>query len=164
MMMLFKRFSVILFLHITLGLTAVPPINIPSSGASNPSRLKHILPPLSPTHPQFSHVPPSHPTNSTSLARTITFPVPNTRTTLIFSDIDPTAPLPGNDLFLCLTESLSSITTRTIAIPGDAVLPDGFAAYHYGRVTVTAEGHPIHMRLTYGIISDALRGIGLFMA
>ena len=163
--MLLSRLSPILFLHIALGLTAVPRIKIGPEQASN-----H----LSPRYPPYriyllvshkSHIHPSLNINSITNTRTIRFPVPNTLTTLIFSDRNPAALLPRNGAFLCLTEALSSITARIISVPGDAPVPDGFAAYYYGQVNIVTESTiPDHIRLTYGVVSNVLRGIGLFIA
>ena len=94
--------------------------------------------------------------------------VPGTRTTVPFSNYG--ALISQTELDLCLIEGLSAILS-TISSPlhtktsEDSFLPTHKFKQSYGKVEVLLQDYSAPaFRMTYKVVADVLRGVGLFMS
>ena len=92
---------------------------------------------------------------------TITFNVPGTQTSLIFSRFSDL--LSQTELDLCVIEGIGSLFGRVLSKGKDGFLPLSSVDYKYGNVVINVHDFsPPAFRMTYASVVSTLRGIALF--
>lgn len=91
------------------------------------------------------------------------FRVPGTKTTLTFSDWGKL--LSQTEADLCVVEGLGAAFAAVVASKKDSFLPQNKFVQKYGDVEVSVQDYSQPaFRMTYGIVTNMLRGIALFMS
>ena len=93
----------------------------------------------------------------------MSFHVPGTKTTLTFSDWGKL--LSQTEADLCVVEGLGAAFAAVVASKRDGFLPRNKFVQKYGSVEVSVQDYSQPaFRMTYGIVTNMLRGIALFMS
>ncbi|KAL8735041.1 MAG: hypothetical protein Q9181_002979 [Wetmoreana brouardii] len=100
-------------------------------------------------------------TNLTASDHRIIFRVPDTETTIYFSNYGKL--LSQTEVSLCLLEGMSDLFAAAVRNKGDSGLTSDKFQKNYGKATVEMQSyHAPAFRLTTGVTVNILRGIGLF--
>ena len=93
----------------------------------------------------------------------MSFKVPGTKTTLTFSNFGKL--LSRTETDLCVIEGLSATVAAVIEAKKDGFLPKNRFTQTYGEVEVMVQDYSQPaFRMTYGTVTNMLRGIALFMS
>ena len=93
----------------------------------------------------------------------MTFKVPGTKTTLTFSDFGKL--LSQTETDLCVIEGLGATFAGVVEAKKDGFLPKNRFTQKYGEVEVMVQDYSQPaFRMTYGTVTNMLRGIALFMS
>ncbi|KAL8824968.1 MAG: hypothetical protein Q9191_004697 [Dirinaria sp. TL-2023a] len=103
------------------------------------------------------------PANLTTLGDLKSFRVPGTKTTLTFSDWGSL--LSQTETDLCVVEGLGAAFASVVASKKDGFLPRNKFVQKYGNVEIMVQDYSQPaFRMTYGVVTNMLRGIALFMS
>ena len=91
----------------------------------------------------------------------VTFKIPGTQISLIFSRFSKV--ISQQELDLCVIEGITSIFNNVLAKGKDGFLPLNSAEYKYGNVVINVDDFSSPaFRMTYASVVTSLRGIALF--
>lgn len=131
-----------------LAHTAVPPVNV---ALNQPAETLGLAGPSNPSTLQ----------NKALLNTSITFNIPGTQTSLIFSRFSEH--ISQSELDLCVIEGMDSIFSTVLAKGRDGSLPLNSVDYKYGNVVINVHDYSAPtFRMTYASVVSTLRGIALF--
>lgn len=99
--------------------------------------------------------------NNVTLLNGISFTIPGTQTSLVFSKFAQL--ISQAELDLCVIEGIAAIFAVTLAKGKDGFLPLSRVDYKYGNVVINVHDFSAPaFRMTYASVVSTLRGIALF--